>query len=223
VDPRERMRLRYVVILFSDGFPQQRDEDGLTDQQKAENVKQAVRDLKKLQETYRLGDVTVNSAFLTGDPDLADPKIEAAKQLMLDVAVLGDGVYSRFDSTPGNPVTFRNFDFSSFIRSFTLKSLVAYNRNALPKIDGTLDMDSDGDGLTDTYELENGLEPLNADLDGDFVSDLVELTTGTDPLVVGDAVCEEDKREDEDGDGLRDCEEILLGRRSTCSTPIWTA
>jgi hypothetical protein len=212
VDPRERMRLRYVVILFSDGFPQQRDTDlGIAVDELPADIKQVARDIKDLQRLYRLGDVTVNTAFLTGADD--NTRVQEAQQLMLDLAVIGDGVYSQFDSTQTNPVTFRAFDFSSFIRSFLLKSLVVTNENAVAKSDGTLAVDSDGDGLTDDKEIELGLDPRNADSDGDYVSDFVELITGTDPLVSGDAVCEETKRGDQDGDGLLDCEEILLGTK----------
>ena len=35
-------------------------------------------------------------------------------------------------------------------------------------------VDTDGDGLTNTQELELGLDPNNADTDGDGISDGVE-------------------------------------------------
>jgi hypothetical protein len=50
--------------------------------------------------------------------------------------------------------------------------------------------DSDGDGITNTDELNRGTDPLNADTDGDRVDDGDEIANGTDPLVVdpcGDA------------------------------------
>ena len=83
--------------------------------------------------------------------------------------------------------------------------------------------DTDGDGLSDVYELQHGLSPnnidtdgdslndsyevyilktnpLSLDTDGDYLHDDRELSLGTDPL---------NKYEDNDSDGLYDFEEIL--------------
>ncbi|MBI4601803.1 MAG: PKD domain-containing protein [Planctomycetes bacterium] len=62
--------------------------------------------------------------------------------------------------------------------------------------------DSDGDGLPDSWEVANGLDPRNAkdaagDLDADGVSNGEELRLGTEP-----------RKADTDGDGLRDGEEL---------------
>ncbi|MBL7997620.1 MAG: OmpA family protein [Candidatus Kapabacteria bacterium] len=62
------------------------------------------------------------------------------------------------------------------------------------------DLDSDGDGVSDSEERRLGLDPRNSDSDGDGLSDYEELNvTHTDP-----------KRADSDGDGLTDKEEILF-------------
>ncbi|MFH1263867.1 MAG: hypothetical protein V1495_10565 [Pseudomonadota bacterium] len=214
VEPAKRVRLRYVVILFSDGFPQQRDTNlGIAVDELPGDIKQVARDIKELQRLYHLGDVTVNTSFMTGDPSMTNTRIQDAQQLMLDLAQIGDGVFAQFDGTPGSQVTFRSFDFASFVRSFLLKSLVVRNKNVVAKADGTISLDSDGDGLTDDQEVELGIDPRNPDTDGDLVNDFVELTIGADPLVRGDSVCEVDKQGDADGDGLLDCEEILLGTK----------
>lgn len=42
--------------------------------------------------------------------------------------------------------------------------------------------DSDGDGLSDTYEVMLGTDPFNPDTDGDGFSDGVEVASGSDPL-----------------------------------------
>ena len=65
--------------------------------------------------------------------------------------------------------------------------------------ENALGYDSDGDGLSDSYELNTtGLDPYNPDTDGDGLTDKEESqTTHTDPL-----------NNDTDNDGLTDKEEI---------------
>jgi len=62
--------------------------------------------------------------------------------------------------------------------------------------------DSDGDGMKDSWERDNGLDPGDAgdaknDPDGDSLSNLEEFNSGTDPQLP-----------DTDGDGLNDGEEV---------------
>ncbi len=59
--------------------------------------------------------------------------------------------------------------------------------------------DTDGDGLSDAFEVRNGLDPrsANTDTDSDGVSDRTEIQYGTDP-----------RRADSDGDGISDGDEI---------------
>ena len=62
-----------------------------------------------------------------------------------------------------------------------------------------LDLDSDGDGLTDVYELQIGTDPYNPDTDGDGLTDGAEvLKHGTDP-----------RNPDSDYDWLSDGAEVL--------------
>ena len=65
-------------------------------------------------------------------------------------------------------------------------------------------LDSDGDGVPDHIELENGTDPFNPDTDGDGLSDGDEQRYGTNPL-----------NPDTDDDGLTDGEEIDLGTNPT--------
>lgn len=67
--------------------------------------------------------------------------------------------------------------------------------------------DSDGDGMTDAWEIEYGLDPddpsdADEDSDGDGVSNLQEYLDGTDPTDVNDFLI--DDEEGEDGDGKDD-------------------
>jgi len=56
--------------------------------------------------------------------------------------------------------------------------------------------DTDGDLLSDLFELQTGSDPTNPDADGDGLTDDAEARLGTNPY-----------REDTDGDGLTDAEE----------------
>ncbi len=60
--------------------------------------------------------------------------------------------------------------------------------------------DSDGDGICDDEEIENGTDPNNPDSDGDGIDDGDEIVRGTDPT-----------NPDTDGDGISDGDEITLG------------
>lgn len=62
------------------------------------------------------------------------------------------------------------------------------------------DTDDDNDGLDDIFEIENGLNPLNADSDFDGLNDTEEFRLGTNPT-----------NPDSDSDGLNDDYEITLG------------
>ncbi len=61
-------------------------------------------------------------------------------------------------------------------------------------------VDTDGDGISDEEEIENGTDPAKADSDGDGLTDREERDRNTDPL-----------NPDSDGDGVSDGEEVLLG------------
>ena len=51
--------------------------------------------------------------------------------------------------------------------------------------------DSDGDGLSDSWEIAHGFDPLNADSDADGLTDYREVLYGTNPFSA-----------DSDNDGL---------------------
>ena len=68
-----------------------------------------------------------------------------------------------------------------------------------------IDLDSDGDGLSDARERELGTDPNLEDTDGDGIADGVEVNIhGTNPVLA-----------DTDGDGLTDFEELLHGTSQT--------
>ena len=49
--------------------------------------------------------------------------------------------------------------------------------------DPAVEVDTDGDGLTDAEEADLGTNPELADSDGDLFDDLVEVDAGTDPTI----------------------------------------
>lgn len=75
------------------------------------------------------------------------------------------------------------------------------------------DLDTDGDGLSDSLEKEYGLDYRKADTDGDGLTDYQELyMTWTEPLLKdtdGNGISDAD--EDLDSDGLSNIEEITYG------------
>lgn len=66
-------------------------------------------------------------------------------------------------------------------------------------------LDTDGDGLSDEWEIQNGTNPNAADTDGDGLPDGWEVLHGFDPTDGTDG------SQDSDGDGLPDGGEFLLG------------
>ena len=79
------------------------------------------------------------------------------------------------------------------------------------------ELDSDGDGIPDSLEVELGTDPFSTDSDEDEIKDSIEVMLGLDPLSGdsdGDGL--PDGQEDDDGDGLTLLEEINHG------TYTWT-
>ena len=69
----------------------------------------------------------------------------------------------------------------------------------------TASSDSDGDGLADVEEYQNGANPLASDSDADGMPDKWELENGFDPVDAADSGA------DSDADGLTNSAEFLLG------------
>lgn len=138
-----------------------------------------------------------------------------AAALGLGMSLAGGGRYNRVGYA--DETAFSNIDFRSTQRPFVLKELLVFNRNAIPTPEGFVP-DSDADGLSDAEEAILGLNPLDADSDGDYYADRLEhqlSTLGLDPLMPNMLPDCDDETVDTDGDGLRDCEEKLLGTDRT--------
>jgi len=210
LDTTARSRARYVVVFISDGLPSPRGQDyGMP-----EDIRLAVLDIASLQKQQRLAEVAFHTVYLAA-PNTPDSVQLEAKQLLADMANLAGGTYRAFDAT--QRINLFYIDFTSFIRTFALKQLVAVNMNALA-VGGETVVDTDGDGLSDAEEELVGSSPALVDTDGDGFSDLLEVrqsNAGFDPLFSGDADCRmANDRLDDDGDGLLNCEERYFGTNS---------
>lgn len=81
-----------------------------------------------------------------------------------------------------------------------------------PTVEPDYSVDTDGDLLPDTYELEIGTDPEDPDSDTDSVPDGYEIILGYDPTIPdSDGNDISDGEEDYDGDGLNNATEIILG------------
>ncbi|HEX7508489.1 MAG TPA: VWA domain-containing protein [Polyangia bacterium] len=205
-----RSRARYVIVFVSDGLPSPRTvEHGMPD-----DIRESVDNIAGLQKQQRLAEVALHTVYLAA-PGTPDSVQLEAKQLLAGMAQLGNGTYRSFEAT--ERINLFTIDFTSFIRTFALKQMVAMNLNALPRNGQSL-VDTDGDGLTDREEYLAGTSPFLTDTDGDGFSDLVEVrqtNAGLDPLFSGDADCRmATDRLDDDGDGLLNCEERYFGTNS---------
>ena len=102
----------------------------------------------------------------------------------------GDGVADNLDAFPNDPTESVDTDGDG--------------------IGNNADADDDGDGMSDEFESQYGLNSLDAsdaagDADADGVSNLLEFTLGTDPTDASDA------QTDSDGDGWSNVDEVKAG------------
>ncbi len=189
-------------------------------------IENAVRDIVNLGRDFQVGELRIHTAFLfdpslvgaldangcyaIGDTNFVCP--ERARALLQGIAEIGDGVFRDFSQA--EEIDFLGFDLTSIKRENTMKNLLVVNPNLLPGSNGSLALDSDGDGLSDALEFENGLDRTRVDTDGDGYKDSLEWLrrrSGLDP-VVPDTGCEQPAdRADTDADGLARCEELLVG------------
>ena len=177
------------------------------------------------------------------DPDQAAVTMDdpLATDLLSELALAGGGSLYRFPNAGTCGVTmgdargclFSSINIDSTQAVFQRKQLMVSNRSALATARG-LESDSDQDGLSDDEEATVGTSPVLADTDGDLLGDRIEHVlrrVGLDPLVDQDSLpggwpveCPRPGSpspnafppdQDQDGDRLSDCEEILLRANPT--------
>ncbi len=207
----ERARTKYVVIFLSDGLPYPVDYDDQVNT--PYSIRRAVREMMKLAARFQVADLTFHTAFLAVDtPQWVDDEAEALLGGMSDD---GGGTFRNFEN--GEEINFLDIDFTSVKRMYALKdgAFLAGNVNAHPAWNAEDSVDTDGDGLVDVVEWEIGTDIGKIDTDGDGFNDFLEYSlrrSGFDPLDPDDADCSLAlDRQDDDGDGLLNCEERFIG------------
>jgi len=86
----------------------------------------------------------------------------------------------------------------------------ALNAGSAYLLQFTPELDSDGDGLFDSEELELGTDPVNPDTDGDVLED------GYEVALAGDGDCPSPLEWDSDGDGSDDGMEVIVFHSNPC-------
>jgi hypothetical protein len=178
-----------------------------------------VRQMMELADEYGVADIQLHTAFLWVElpqliADVFKLDEDEAISLMTEMARAGNnGQFRAFNS--GQEIDFLDINYSSVARPFGMTSFIVTNPHAIPNLDH-LAIDTDGDGLSDDTEFQESLQSSSGDSDGDGYSDLLELrqlNAGFDPRDASKPVrfCPSPERGDRDGDGLRDCDEKIVG------------
>jgi Bacterial TSP3 repeat len=216
-------RSKYIVCFFSDGMPN-------TDagSQAPQDIWNQVEELTQLADDRGVGQFNFHTFFLSslfrdasGEyiPGYENDR-QYAENTLLGMARRGNGTFRDFASAAA--IDFINFTDLRLANEYKVKFVVAYNYNVRPGID-VLNVDSDGDGLTDAEEASAGTLPNDRDTDDDGLSDYFEIKVQTlmddgqmwpNPLVP-DSGCAPPPGggawPDQDSDGMTDCEESIKG------------
>jgi hypothetical protein len=115
---------KYVVIFLSDGVPDVDSSDERGDSRQA--ILDQVRALRELADTFRVGDFSFHTVYLSSGQESFDQR---AQSLLKRMADLGDGNFRSFPN--GEELNFLFVDFTVLRRLFTLQTLSAVNLNAV--------------------------------------------------------------------------------------------
>lgn len=186
-------------------------------------IRRRIEELLSLKETYSVGGLVMNTVLLFSPQEVVNqvcPDASAsfgyektqAESLLREMAMQGEGTFRDVNLNREND-DFLQFDITSLKAEQTLTSMMATNTNARRDA-AALEVDTDGDGLSDRLERELNSDPHKWDTDGDGYGDLFEYIHRAEGFSLTDAnrpaiACDDD--EDRDGDGLNGCEEAFLG------------
>lgn len=216
-------RMKCIVLFFSDGLPDPGGELVYA------QIYSAIDNMKENLLDQGVASFNFHSFILSELIDPASEDYQTVTRLMTNMANLGNGIFVEFASA--SAINFINVVDMRLTPEYKVKFIVAFNTNVRPGRELIM-VDSDGDGLTDSEEDEDGngvvtlnvttglpieTDPTSRDSDGDGISDYVERRLSTladvfDPLDASDSRCPEGAEDlDRDRDGLYDCEEVLKG------------
>ncbi len=212
-------RTKYIVLFFSDGMPNVAGGEP----QLQSDIYDRVEAMTQLAEDEGVGQFSLHTFFLSAWFDLNpgfDAERQYAENTLRGMAQRGNGSFREFATAAA--IDFINFTDLRLANQYKVAYIMAYNFMVRPGID-VLNLDSDGDGLTDEDEINlHGTDPRNRDTDNDGLSDYFEIDVQTlmddgqmwpDPLV-NDSSCPPPPGgvwPDQDSDGLTDCEESIKG------------
>jgi hypothetical protein len=144
-----------------------------------------VEDLITLGEAYGVGDISFHTTFLFAPQEVVDARCggsgaqfgyvrEEAQPVLQAMADAGRGVFQEVNTALETEGTFLRFNYQPLESEFDLTETLAVNQNTLPA-DAGRSPDTDGDGIPDDEEYENGTDRFLLDTDNDGYSDLFEL------------------------------------------------
>jgi hypothetical protein len=208
----ERVRSKYIVIFLSDGVPnaQGQTQDDVDIWQKVDEINEMVTE-------YSVGSFNFHTFLLLGNfgnDAYGQARLAEAETTLQGMAERGNGQFRLFENAEA--INFINIVDMRLTVEYDVKYLVAFNYNIRPGID-LLEVDSDGDGLSDEEEALYGTDPTRKDTDQDGLSDFCEVKMSSpghtlDPLDPSDSICDVGTTGiDSDNDGMTDCEEYVKG------------
>lgn len=202
--PAGSLTTSYVIEFITDGMPQSASDD-------AWQTRDAIlASVVNLHDRYGVRlDVFAIGANMVAPPEFMG--------LLAAMADKGDGQYVQLAAPQDLDGAFATHLVErSFLIDYVASAFFVFNRN-LRLVDvhgsGQLQIDSDGDGLSDAQELALGTDISSTDSDGDGLGDLFEqrLIGEFDPLAYDSSERSEEDMQDLDGDGLNSFEERRLG------------
>ncbi|MEM9861175.1 MAG: VWA domain-containing protein [Myxococcota bacterium] len=196
------------------------------DYNQPEQRQQRVRDMLELQEIYNVGSISLNSVLVFTTPAALAATCGAgaaeafgfdrveASSILRGMAEAGRGAFRDVDVS-ADATDFLQFDFQALFAPQRLTGLTVFNEFARPAASG-FRPDTDRDGVADEDELADDMrtDPADVDTDADGYTDGVERRlreSGFDARDPGSPPIACEDTEDTDGDGLRNCEETIIG------------
>lgn len=200
----ERGRTTYEILWLSDGIP-----DPCQDLGAIEGKVDAIMELKAEFGFFNLELHTTQLVYGTPGKVCADG---SPAEYLAAMAERGDGTFAQLSS---DQLEFE-IHFTEVRRSFTVRDFFLVNENRVVW-DNMLFADSDGDGIRDA-NVDFDLDPLESDFNADGCSDRVDMVLLPNDRDICGGACRDDMKAndpatlpDQDGDGIPDCAELMLG------------